>query len=85
MGEQLIDTLNIKIFPRQHYYLKNKIDGGNTDIFPGGDKVWVKFKSEAYDPEHPGNPLFENTIALIVNGNNTVTVKSGGDYSIGPE
>ena len=77
-------VLNVRVYPNSTYRLRNLIDEGDTDIFPGGDHVWIKFVSDVSDPENPDRPLFENTANLIVNGNNTISVKSGGEYSIGP-
>lgn len=84
-GDREINTvLNIAIYPNQSRRLYNLLDGGDTDTFPGGDQVWVKFQARVSDPDNPGQPLFENTASLIINGNNTISVKDGGEYGIGP-
>jgi hypothetical protein len=77
-------VLDIRVHPDRDYALKNRIDSGNSEIFPGGDRIWVTFISELSDPNNPGHPLFENTVALTVNGNNKISVKSGGEYVVGP-
>jgi len=82
--DQYQRMLNMRVYPRHSFSLKNYLDGGNSEIFPGGDRVWVTFASEMSDPENPGHPLFQNTVGLTINGNNTISVKDGGQYSIGP-
>ena len=77
-------VLNMTVYPNQSRKLYNLLDGGDSDIFPGGDQVEVKFQARVSDPNNPGEPLFENTVSLIINGNNTISVKNGGEYGIGP-
>lgn len=77
--------MNVKVYPTIRYNLRNELDGGESVIFPGGDRVWVKFVADVPDPGDPEQPLFENTVNLTVNGNTVVVVKAGGEYSIGPE
>lgn len=77
-------VLNITVYPNQSRRLYNLLDGGDTDTFPGGDQVRVKFRARVSDPDNPGQPLFENTASLIINGDNTISVKDGGEYGIGP-
>lgn len=77
-------VLDIRVYSQQTRSLINLIDGGDTDIFPGGDRIQITFVSEAPDPNDPNNPLFENTASLTVNGSNIISVKSGGEYGIGP-
>ena len=62
--------------------LHNIIDEGNSLIFPGGDKVTVQFVAEEPDPNNPGQPLFQNSVQLTINGNIVLQVKSGGHYEI---
>ncbi len=76
--------MNVRVYSSVSYSLKNRLDPGESAVFPGGDRVWVKFVSNAPDPGNPELPLFENTVALTVNGNALIIVKSGGDYNVGP-
>ncbi len=76
--------LNITVYPNQSRYLRNMLDDGESTIFPGGDGVSVKYRANVSDPNNPGRPLFENTASLVINGDNTILVKSGGDFGIGP-
>jgi hypothetical protein len=77
--------MNVRVYPNIRYNLRNRLDGGESVIFPGGDRVWVRFVADVPDPGDPEQPLFENTVNLMVNGNTVVVVKAGGQYSIGPE
>jgi len=81
---ELTRVLDVRVYPMHQYRLINYLDGGSAEVFPGGDRVRIRFAAEAADPENPGNPLFENTVSLIINGNNTISVKNGGQYSVGP-
>jgi hypothetical protein len=86
-GTQRVDTqLWIHIFPGENFYLHNRIDPDNSDtqIFPGGDVLTIRYVAEAPDPDNPGQPLFRNTVELTVNGTFEIQVKSGGDYGISP-
>ncbi len=78
------NNLNIRVASGHGYTLTNRIDSGDSDEFPGGDLVTVRFVSEARDPGNPDRPLFENTISHRVNGNSTIYVKSGGRYGTSP-
>ncbi len=84
-GELEYNTiLNTSVYPNQSRKLYNLLDGGDTDTFPGGDQVSVEFQARVSDPNNPEQPLFENTASLIINGNNTILVKNGGEYGVGP-
>jgi hypothetical protein len=76
--------MNARVHSNTRYSLRNKLDPGESIIFPGGDRVSVRFIADAPDPGHPELPLFENTVNLTVDGNTMIVVKSGGDYSMGP-
>ncbi len=77
--------MNVRVYSGVRYNLKNRLDPGNSIIFPGGDQIWVKFVANVPDPGNPELPLFENTVDLTVNGNAVIIVKSGGAYDVGPE
>lgn len=77
--------INVKVYSGVRYNLKNRLDPGESIIFPGGDRVSVRFVANAPDPGNPERPLFENTVALTVNGNIVIVIKSGGEYNMGPE
>lgn len=76
--------MNVRVYSNVRYSLRNRLDSGELTIFPGGDRISVKFIADAPDPGDPELPLFENTIDLTVDGNTVIVVKSGGDYSTGP-
>jgi hypothetical protein len=82
-SEEYSAEIDVRVYTNQRYLLWNYLDGGNTHVFPGGDRVWVTFVSTVQDPNDPNNPLFENTASLTVNGNSVIVVKSGGEYSFG--
>jgi hypothetical protein len=74
----------VHIFPNQDFILHNIIDPGQSQIFPGGDKLTVVYISEERDPNNPGQPLFQQTVVLTVDGNLLIHVKNGGLYGIMP-
>lgn len=76
--------MDARVYSNIRYSLRNRLDPGESTIFPGGDRVSVRFVADAPDPGHPELPLFENTVNLTVDGNTMIVVKSGGDYSMGP-
>ncbi len=76
--------MNVRVYTNVRYNLRNRLDPGESTIFPGGDQVSVRFIADAPDPGDPELPLFENTVDLTVDGNTLIVVKSGGDYSTGP-
>lgn len=82
-SEEYYAEMNVRVHTNQRYLLWNLLDGGDSHVFPGGDRVWVTFVSTVQDPNDPDNPLFENTASLTVNGNTVIVVKSGGEYSFG--
>lgn len=86
-GTQSVDTpLWIHIFPGETFFLHNRIDPDNVDtqIFPGGDRLNIRYAAEVPDPDNPGQPLFRNTVELTVNGTIEIQVKSGGEFGIYP-
>jgi hypothetical protein len=84
-GEEYNSDMNVRVYIDQRYILWNYLDGGDSHVFPGGDRVWVSYIADVPDPGDPDSPLFENTASLTVNGSTVIVVKSGGEYSIGPE
>jgi hypothetical protein len=67
------------IYPGGRRTIENIIDGGT--LFPGGDDVTVRFES-AYQPT-PGNPFFEGSVTLTVNGTQNIRIKGhDGTYDI---
>jgi hypothetical protein len=78
---RLVRNLN----PGFNFYLRNALDNNDSQIFEGGDRVLVHFRALESDPDDPGQPLFQNTVELIVNGSQMIHVKDGGDYGISPE
>ncbi len=78
------NDINIRVYTGVRYNLRNRLDPGQSIIFPGGDRVSVKFVADAPDPGDPERPLFENTVGLTVDGNTLIVVKSGGEYDTGP-
>jgi hypothetical protein len=84
-GSQQIEVpLSVHIFPGDNIFLRNKLDEGDTQIFPGGDIITIRYMADVADPHNPGEPLFQNTVDLTVNGSLDIQVKSGGDYGISP-
>jgi len=77
-------VLNRRVNPGFSYSLINEFDGGNSDRFPARDMIIVHFIADTPDPNAPERPLFENTIDRAVNGNTTILVKTGGDFSVAP-
>ncbi len=77
--------INVRVYTGVRYNLRNRLDPGQSIIFPGGDRVSVKFVADAPHPGDPERPLFENTVGLTVDGNTLIVVKSGGEYNTGPE
>ena len=66
------------------YYFRNQIDGGNSDIFPGGDYIEVHYVAAVSYPGDPNRPLFDQTLSHTVNGITVYYVKSGGRYTVQP-
>lgn len=84
-GEQEISTvLNRSMIDGLRYYFINILDGGDTDIFPGGDYITVRYIADVPNPNDPTRPLFDQTISHTVNGITVYYVKSGGRYTISP-
>lgn len=77
--------INVRVYSNGRYNLRNRLDPGETTVFPGGDRVSVRFIADVPDPGDPELPLFENTVNLTVNGNTMIVIKSGGAYSVGPD
>ncbi len=84
-GRQATVQLERNLNPGFSFYLRNALDNNRGEIFEGGDIVQVRFRALESDPEEPGQPLFQNTVELTVNGSQMIHVKDGGDYSISPE
>ena len=82
--EQAEEVLNRTINSGFRYYLKNILDGGDSDIFKGGDVVIVHFRADVHMPGDPSQPLFENTITHSINGITEYYVKSGGRFTVQP-
>lgn len=76
--------MNVRVYSNGRYSLRNRLDPGELTVFPGGDRISVRFIADAPDPGDPERPLFENTVDLTVDGNTVIVIKSGGDYSMGP-
>ncbi len=66
------------------YFLLNMLDGGDSEIFPGGDIVRVHYVAEAPDPENPSQPLFDIHLGHTINGITVYYIKSGGRFSLHP-
>jgi len=82
--EQISVVLNRSINSGFRYYFLNLLDGDDSDIFPGGDYITVRYRSEVANPDDPMTPLFDQTIDHTVNGITVYYVKSGGRFSIHP-
>jgi hypothetical protein len=74
----------VHIFPGQDFILHNIIDPGESQLFPGGDKLTLVYYSDEPDPNNPTQPLFQQTVVLTVDGNLLIHVKNGGLYGIMP-
>ncbi|GEM_PF-2426970 len=66
------------------FFFKNMLDGGDSDIFPGGDAVFVHYIADIPDPEYPSRPLFTHTIGHTINGVVVYYIKAGGHFSLSP-
>ncbi len=76
--------LYVHLLPGHIFYLHNLIDPDQGQLFPGGDRVTVLYMADEPDPSNPSNPLFRETVELIIDGNLIIQVKSGGEYGISP-
>jgi hypothetical protein len=76
--------LYVHLFPGNVFYLHNLIEPDEGQLFPGGDKLAIVYVADASDPSNPWQPLFQGTVELVVDGNLTVQIKSGGEYGISP-
>jgi len=84
-GDQQVSTvLNRSLNSGFRIFLLNMLDGGNSDIFPGGDYITVHYRSEVSNPDDPMTPLFDQTIDHTVNGVTVYYVKTGGRYGVSP-
>jgi hypothetical protein len=70
------------LHPGFSYALHNIIDRDGGLVFPGGDKVTVKFASQEYNSI---DPYFQDTVQLTVNGNIMVQIKYDGRYTVNPQ
>jgi len=66
------------------YFFINLLDGGESDMFPGGDMITIRYIADVPNPDDPTRPLFDHTIGHIVNGVTVYYVKTGGRYSVQP-
>jgi hypothetical protein len=82
--EEASAMLNRTLNSGFRYYFKNILDGGDSEIFKGGDMVIIHFRADVPNPDDPSRPLFENTISHTINGVTEYYVKTGGRYSIQP-
>jgi hypothetical protein len=82
--EEINVVLNRSLNSGFRYYLLNLLDGGDSDIFPGGDYITVRYRSEVANPDDPMTPLFDKTIDHTVNGITVYYVKTGGRYTVSP-
>jgi hypothetical protein len=83
-GEEVSVVINRSLNSGFRYFLLNMLDGGDTDIFPGGDYITVRYRSEVANPDDPMTPLFDQTIDHTVNGITVYYVKTGGRYTVSP-
>lgn len=84
-GDQEVGlVLNRSLNSGFRYYLLNLLDGGDTDIFPGGDYITVRYIAEVSNPDDPMTPIFDKTISHTVNGITVYYVKTGGRYTVSP-
>jgi hypothetical protein len=82
--EEISTVLNRSINSGFRYYFINLLDGDDSDIFPGGDRITVRYRSIVSDPNDPLTPLFDHTIGHTVNGITVYYVKTGGRYTVSP-
>jgi hypothetical protein len=73
-----------RLSPGYSLTLRNLIDDNGGTLFEGGDIVRVKYLALEEDPENPGQPLFQNSVELTVNGSWVIQVKNGGEFGISP-
>ncbi|UCC78354.1 MAG: hypothetical protein JSW64_08685 [Candidatus Zixiibacteriota bacterium] len=82
--EEITTVLNRSLSSGLRYYFINLLDGGDTDIFPGGDYITVHYIADVPNPDDPTRPLFDQTITHTVNGITVYYVKVGGRFSVSP-
>jgi hypothetical protein len=83
-GESRQVNLYVHLFPGNTFYLHNLFEPEQGQLFPGGDKISLLYRADSPDPSNPSQPLFQETVELIVNGDLTIQIKSGGEYGISP-
>jgi hypothetical protein len=76
--------LYVHLLPGQIYYLHNLFEPDQGQLFPGGDKISVLYIADEPDPSNPSQPLFRETVELVIDGNFVIQVKNGGEYGISP-
>ena len=60
------------------YSFTNLLDGNNSEIFQGGDKVGIWFESMQRDPDYPSNALFSGFWNVDIKGNTLIKIKKDG-------
>ena len=83
-GQREQIQLWVHLFAGQRFALHNLIDPGQSQLFPGGDRLSIVYYADAPDPSNPTEPLFDGTVELMVDGSLIIQVKSGGEYGISP-
>jgi hypothetical protein len=84
-GEDQVSTvLNRSVSSGFRYFFINLLDGGESEMFPGGDKITIRYIADVPNPDDPTRPLFDQTIGHTINGITVYYVKSGGRYSVQP-
>lgn len=66
------------------YFFRNMLDSGESEIFPGGDEIYIHYIADVPNPENPSGPLFDHDIGHTVNGITVYYIKAGGGFSINP-
>ncbi len=66
------------------YFFNNLLDEGESDMFPGGDMITVRYIADVPNPDDPTRPLFDQTIGHTINGITVYYVKTGGRYTVQP-
>ena len=84
-GEDQVSTvLNRSVSSGFRYFFINLLDGGESEMFPGGDKITIRYIADVPNPDDPTRPMFDQTIGHTINGITVYYVKSGGRYTVQP-